>query len=153
MQTGDKAPDFELRNQDDEPVRLSDLAGKRIVLYFYPKADTPGCTKQACGIRDHFADYADSGAVVIGVAPDPPQALRAFAEKYSLPFTLLADVDHEVAESYGVWKEKSMAGRTFWGNARTTFLIDAEGRIEREFEDVSPASHDELLLAALGQAA
>jgi len=151
MQQGDKAPDFELRNQDGEPVRLSDMAGKRVVLYFYPKADTPGCTKQACGIRDHFADYAGGGAVVLGVSPDPPEALRAFADKYSLPFTLLADVDHDVAERYGVWKKKSMAGRTFWGNARTTFLIDPEGRIEREFEDVSPASHDELLLEALGQ--
>jgi peroxiredoxin Q/BCP len=150
MQEGDKAPDFELRNQDDEPVKLSDLAGKRVVLYFYPKADTPGCTKQACGIRDHFADYEGTGAVVLGVSPDPPEALRAFADKYSLPFTLLADVDHEVAESYGVWKQKSMAGRTFWGNARTTFLIDEEGRIAREFEDVSPATHDELLLEALG---
>jgi peroxiredoxin Q/BCP len=150
MQEGDKAPDFELRNQDDEPVKLSDLAGKRVVLYFYPKADTPGCTKQACGIRDHLADYEGTGAVVLGVSPDPPSALRAFADKYSLPFTLLADFDHEVAESYGVWKQKSMAGRTFWGNARTTFLIDEEGRIAREFEDVSPATHDELLLEALG---
>jgi peroxiredoxin Q/BCP len=150
MKVGEKAPDFELENQDGEPVRLSDHAGKRVVLYFYPKADTPGCTKQACGIRDHFSDYEGSDAVVLGVSPDDPKTLRAFAEKYSLPFTLLADVDHEVAESYSVWKEKSMAGRTYWGNARTTFLIDAEGKVERAFEDVSPASHDELLLAALG---
>jgi thioredoxin-dependent peroxiredoxin len=153
MKQGDEAPDFELRNQDGEPVKLSDHRGSRVILYFYPKADTPGCTKQACGIRDHFGQYEASGAIVLGVSPDEPGALRAFADKYSLPFTLLADVDHEVAESYGVWKQKSMAGRTFWGNARTTFLIDAEGRIEREFDDVSPASHDELLLEALGEAA
>ena len=149
MKEGEQAPDFELRNQDDEPVKLSDHRGSKVILYFYPKADTPGCTKQACGIRDHFGDYEASDAVVIGVSPDPPEALRAFAEKYSLPFTLLADVDHEVAESYGVWKEKSMAGRTYWGNARTTFLIDPEGKIAEVFEDVSPASHDELLLEAL----
>jgi peroxiredoxin Q/BCP len=152
MKEGDKAPEFELQNQDGEPVRLSDHRGHTVVLYFYPKADTPGCTKQACGIRDHFGQYEASDAVVLGVSPDPPEALRAFADRYSLPFTLLADVDHEVAESYGVWKQKSMAGRTYWGNARTTFLIDAEGRIVRAFEDVSPASHDELLLEALGQA-
>jgi peroxiredoxin Q/BCP len=150
MKQGEAAPDFELQNQDDEPVRLSDHRGRRVVLYFYPKADTPGCTKQACGIRDHFSDYEGSDAIVLGVSPDDPQALRSFADKYGLPFTLLADVDHEVAEGYGVWREKSMAGRTFWGNARTTFLIDAEGRIERAFEDVSPASHDDLLLEALG---
>jgi thioredoxin-dependent peroxiredoxin len=149
MQEGEQAPDFELRNQDDEPVKLSDHRGSKVILYFYPKADTPGCTKQACGIRDHFGDYEASDAVVIGVSPDPPEALRGFAEKYSLPFTLLADVDHEVAESYGVWKQKSMAGRTYWGNARTTFLIDPQGKIARTFEDVSPASHDELLLEAL----
>jgi thioredoxin-dependent peroxiredoxin len=149
MNEGDKAPDFELQNQDGEPVRLSDYAGRRVVLYFYPKADTPGCTTQACGIRDHFADYESSDVVVLGVSPDEPKALRAFADKNRLPFTLLADVDHEVAESYGVWKQKSMAGKTYWGNERTTFLIDAEGRIERAFEQVSPATHDDLLLEAL----
>jgi peroxiredoxin Q/BCP len=149
VKTGDKAPDFELQNQDSEPVRLSELRGKQVVLYFYPKADTPGCTKQACGIRDHFADYEGSGAVVLGVSPDEPKKLRKFADKYSLPFTLLADVDHEVAESYGVWRQMPMFGH----NKRTTFLIDAEGRIEEIFEKVSPASHDEMLLAALGAAA
>ena len=149
MNEGDRAPGFELQNQDGDTVRLSDYAGRRVVLYFYPKADTPGCTAQACGIRDHFADYESSDAVVLGVSPDPPNALRAFADKYRLPFTLLADVDHEVAESYGVWKQKSIGEKTFWGNERTTFLINGEGRIERAFEEVSPASHDDLLLEAL----
>lgn len=150
MNEGDKAPGFELQDQDGETVRLSDFSGHRIILYFYPKADTPGCTTQACGIRDHFRDYEDSDAVVLGVSPDEPAALHSFADKYSLPFTLLADHDGEVAQAYGVWKQKEFEGRTHWGNARTTFLIDKEGRIERAFEDVSPASHDELLLEALG---
>jgi peroxiredoxin Q/BCP len=149
VKQGDEAPDFELQDQDDQPVRLSGLRGKQVVLYFYPKADTPGCTKQACGIRDHFADYEGSGAVVLGVSPDKPEKLRKFADKYSLPFTLLADVDHEVAESYGVWRQLPVLGH----NKRTTFLIDAEGRIEEVFEKVSPASHDEMLLEALGAGA
>jgi peroxiredoxin Q/BCP len=149
MKEGEKAPGFELENQDGEPTKLSDFRGRRVVLYFYPKADTPGCTKQACGIRDHFADYEGADTVVLGVSPEKPEELRKFADKYSLPFTLLADVEHEVADAYGVWKQKSRFGKTFWGNARTTFLIDDEGRIEREFEDVSPASHDDLLLEAL----
>jgi peroxiredoxin Q/BCP len=148
VKQGDEAPDFELKDQDGEPVKLSGFRGHRVVLYFYPKADTPGCTKQACGIRDHFADYEGSDAVVLGVSPDKPEKLRKFADKYSLPFTLLADVEHEVAESYGVWRQIPMLGH----NKRTTFLIDAEGRIEEVFEKVSPASHDEMLLEALGAA-
>jgi peroxiredoxin Q/BCP len=151
MQEGESAPDFELRNQDGEPVRLSDYTGKTVVLYFYPKADTPGCTAQACGIRDHLSDYEEAGAVVLGVSPDPPEELRRFADKYSLPFTLLADVGHEVAESYGVWAELSFDGHKFWGNRRNTFLIDGEGRIARAFESVSPTTHDELLLGALAE--
>jgi thioredoxin-dependent peroxiredoxin len=151
MNEGDRAPHFELRNQDGELVRLSDYAGHRVVLYFYPKADTPGCTTQACGIRDHFGDYEGSGAVVLGVSPDPPEALRGFADKYGLPFTLLADVGGALAARYGVWKQKEREGRTYWGNERTTFLIDDQGRIERAFHNVSPATHDELLLEALGE--
>jgi peroxiredoxin Q/BCP len=151
MNEGDVAPDFELRNQDGEPVSLSDYRGRTVVLYFYPKADTPGCTTQACGIRDRFGDYEDADSVVLGVSPDEPEALRRFADKYRLPFTLLADVKHEVAETFGVWKHKSIGGNEFWGNERATFLIDGEGRIARVFHDVSPASHDDLLLGALAE--
>ncbi len=146
---GDKAPDFELRNQDDEPVRLSDYAGKNVVLYFYPKADTPGCTTQACGIRDRRADYEAAGAVVVGVSPDEPRKLRRFADKYGLDFTLLADAEHAVADAYGAWVEKSMYGRKYWGNQRATFVIDPDGRIATVLPKVSPKTHDDEVLAAL----
>jgi thioredoxin-dependent peroxiredoxin len=152
MNEGDKAPNFELENQDGDTVRLSDLAGQTVVLYFYPKADTPGCTTQACGIRDHRAQYENVGAVVLGVSPDTPQKLRKFADKHGLAFTLLADVDHEVAEKYGVWVEKSMYGRKYWGNERTTFVIEPDGTIRRVLRKVKPADHDELVLGALGDA-
>lgn len=147
---GDKAPEFELLNQDGEPVKLSDFAGRTVVLYFYPKADTPGCTTQACGIRDRSAEYDAAGAVVLGVSPDKPKALRKFADKYGLPFTLLADTAHEVAEAYGVWAEKSMYGRKFWGNERTTFVIGGDGKITHVFPRVSPKTHDDVVLEALG---
>jgi peroxiredoxin Q/BCP len=150
---GDKAPDLELRNQDGEPVRLSDFAGRTVVLYFYPKADTPGCTTQACGIRDRSDEYEQAGAVVLGVSPDEPKELRKFADKYSLQFTLLADTEHELAEAYGVWAEKSMYGRKYWGNQRTTFVIDGEGTIARVFPKVSPKTHDEVVLEALSELA
>jgi thioredoxin-dependent peroxiredoxin len=150
---GDKAPEFELLNQDGEPVKLSDFAGRPVVLYFYPKADTPGCTTQACGIRDRSGEYEQADAVVLGVSPDEPKALRKFADKYGLQFTLLSDRDHELAETYGVWVEKNRYGRTYWGNERTTFLIDGEGRIARVFPKVSPKTHDEVVLEALGELA
>jgi thioredoxin-dependent peroxiredoxin len=150
IEQGTPAPDFELPNQDGEPVRLSDLRGKRVVLYFYPKADTPGCTTQACGIRDHRADYDAAGAVVLGVSPDPVKAVKKFYDKQSLGFTLLADADHAVAEQYGVWVEKSMYGRTYMGNARATFLIDEEGVIRHVIPKASPKTHDDEVLAALG---
>jgi thioredoxin-dependent peroxiredoxin len=146
---GDTAPGFELRNQDDEPVRLSDYAGKNVVLYFYPKADTPGCTTQACGVRDRRADYEAANAVVLGVSPDKPGALRKFADKCGLPFTLLGDPEHEVAETYGVWVEKKNYGRTYFGNERSTFLIDPDGKVAKVFRKVKPAEHDELVLGAL----
>jgi peroxiredoxin Q/BCP len=151
LNEGDEAPDFELEDQDGNPVRLSSLRGTPVVLYFYPKADTPGCTTQACGIRDRSADY--EGTAVLGVSPDKPAALRKFADKYELPFTLLADTEHEVAERYGVWVEKSMYGRTYWGNQRATFVIDADGRVARVFPKVSPKTHDEELLKALDELA
>ena len=146
---GDAAPDFELQNQDGETVKLSDLRGKTVVLYFYPKADTPGCTTQACGIRDRSGEYESAGAVVLGVSPDKPKALRKFADKYELPFTLLSDEGHKVAEAYGVWAEKSMYGRKYWGNERTTFVIDSGGKIARVFPKVSPKTHDDVVLEAL----
>lgn len=150
---GDKAPEFELENQDGEKVRLADFKGRNVVLYFYPQADTPGCTKQACGIRDRATEYEQANAVVVGVSPDTVEDLRAFADKYGLAFTLLADADHQVAERYGVWVEKHRDGRTWWGNRRSTALIDPEGNIARVFEDVDPAGHDELMLGALRKAA
>jgi peroxiredoxin Q/BCP len=153
IETGQPAPDFELPDQDGTPVRLSDLRGRRVVLYFYPKADTPGCTTQACGIRDHRADYEGAGATVLGVSPDPVKAVKKFHDKQSLGFTLLADEDHAVAEQYGVWVEKSMYGRTYWGNARATFLIDEEGVVRHVIPKASPKTHDDEVLAALAELA
>lgn len=144
------APDFELQADDGSTVRLSDLRGRKVVLYFYPKDDTPGCTKQACGIRDQWDDFEKRGAVVLGVSPDSVEDHVKFRDKYDLPFRLLADTEHQVAEAYGVWKQKSMFGRKYWGNERTTFIIDEEGRIARVFPKVNPASHTELVLEALG---
>src|SRR3712207_3024353 len=116
IETGEKAPNFTLPDQDGRDVSLGDFAGRTVVVYFYPKADTPGCTTQACGIRDRRAEYEAAGAVVLGISPDPVKAVKKFHDKQSLNFTLLADEDHAVAEQYGVWAEKSMYGRTYWGN-------------------------------------
>jgi peroxiredoxin Q/BCP len=149
IDAGTLAPDFELLNQDGEPVKLSEHRGKRVVLYFYPKADTPGCTTQACGVRDRAGEYARADAVVLGVSPDSVKALAKFAAKYGLPFTLLADEDHAVAESYGVWVEKSMYGRTYWGNSRTTFIIDRDGVVAHVIPKVTPKTHDDEVLAVL----
>jgi peroxiredoxin Q/BCP len=148
---GDKAPELELQNQDGQTVRLSDHAGETVVLYFYPRADTPGCTTQACGIRDRSAEYAAAGATVIGVSPDEPAALRKFADKHDLHFTLVGDPDHSVAAAYGVWVEKSMYGRKYMGIQRATFIVDPRGRIAKAFPKVSPKTHDEVVLEALGQ--
>jgi thioredoxin-dependent peroxiredoxin len=150
LATGTRAPDFELPNQDGEPIKLSDHRGKVVVVFFYPRADTPGCTTQACGIRDHRADYERAGVVVLGVSPDTVAKVRKFADKYDLGFTLLADADHAVAERYGVWVEKSRYGRTYWGNSRTTFVIDAKGVVRHVIPKVSPATHDDEVLAAIG---
>lgn len=149
--TGDLAPDFTLPDQRGEPVSLSSLRGKTVVLYFYPKADTPGCTTQACGVRDHRGDYDRAGAIVLGVSPDPVKKVKAFDDKYGLAFPLLADADHSVAEAYGVWGEKSMYGRKYMGVERTTFVIGADGVIQEVFRSVKPAKHDELVLGALGE--
>ena len=150
---GDTAPDFTLPDQDGDEVTLSDLRGQPVVLYFYPKADTPGCTTQACGIRDHRADYEQAGAKIVGVSPDTVTAQKKFAQKFNLDFTLLADENHEIAELYGTWGEKKMYGKTYLGVARATFLIDAEGRIVKVFPKVSPKTHDEVVLEALGELA
>ena len=130
-------------------MKLSDFRGQPVVVYFYPKADTPGCTTQACGVRDHESDYAVSGAVVLGISPDPVAKVKRFHDKHALNFALLADEDHAVAERYGVWAQKSMYGRTYWGNERTTFVIDSDGRIAEVLPKVKPAQHDERVLAAL----
>ncbi len=148
---GDRAPDFELPDQDGNPVRLSDRRGRWVVLYFYPRADTPGCTTQACGIRDHDADYRAAGAEVIGVSPDAPQALRRFADKNDLGFTLLADPGHEAAESYGVWVEKNASGRKSMGVQRATFVIDPDGNVAHVIPKASPKTHDDEVLRALGE--
>jgi len=150
LETGAKAPDFTLPDQDGEDVSLSSLAGTTVVLYFYPKADTPGCTTQACGVRDHLPDYEQAGVRVLGVSPDPVKLVKKFHDKQGLNFTLLADEDHAVCEAYGVWAEKSMYGKTYWGAQRATFVIDDEGVIRHVIPKVSPKTHDDEVLAAIG---
>jgi peroxiredoxin Q/BCP len=152
IEQGHDAPDFELPDQDGRAVRLSDFRGQPVVVYFYPKAETPGCTAQACGVRDHHADYAAAGAVVLGISPDPPAKLQRFHEKHALGFPLLADEDHAVADAYGVWVKKSMYGRSYFGNERTTFVIDPEGRVADVLRRVKPAEHDALVLKSLQRA-
>jgi peroxiredoxin Q/BCP len=146
---GATAPDFELPDQDGSPVKLSDLRGGPVVVYFYPKAETSGCTVQACGVRDHRSDYEQAGARVLGISPDPVRKIKKFHDKQGLDFTLLADEDHAVAEAYGVWVQKSMYGREYMGNERTTFVIDPAGKITTVLRKVKPGEHDDLVLAAL----
>jgi peroxiredoxin Q/BCP len=148
-QPGEKAPAFTLENQDGDKVKLADFKGQTLVLYFYPKADTPGCTTQACGIRDRFKEYGD--AVVVGISPDEPSRLAAFKEKYNLPFTLIGDPDHAVAEKYGQWVEKSMYGKKYMGVQRSTFIIDGKGKIAEYLPKVQPKQHDDLVLKALAK--
>jgi peroxiredoxin Q/BCP len=149
LEPGDEAPDFTLDDQNGEPLTLSDLRGQTVVLYFYPRADTPGCTTQACGIRDRRADYEAAGVRVIGVSPDPVAAVAKFAGKYELDFTLLADPDHAVADAYGTWVEKKNYGRTYMGVQRATFIIDPEGKIAHVIPKASPKTHDDQVLALL----
>jgi thioredoxin-dependent peroxiredoxin len=149
IEEGQKAPDFELTSDTGERVRLSQFRGKPVVLYFYPKDDTPGCTAQACGIRDTYEDFEQQGAVVLGVSPDDESTHVKFKQKYGLPFTLLADPDHEVADKYGVWGERKYMGKTYWGVERSTFLIDEDGRIAKIMRRVKPDTHAEQVLAAL----
>jgi peroxiredoxin Q/BCP len=153
LQPGDTAPAFALSDQNGDEVELSDLKGETVVLYFYPRADTPGCTTQACGVRDRGAEYEAAGVRVIGVSPDTVEAQRKFADKFDLGFTLLADADHAVAEKYGAWVEKSMYGRKYMGVARATFIIDSKGKIAHVLPKVSPKKHDDLVLKALAELA
>jgi thioredoxin-dependent peroxiredoxin len=150
---GDKAPNFTLPDQNGERVKLSDLRGETVVLYFYPKANTSGCTTQACGVRDRRADYEAAGARVIGISPDEVKDVDKFAGKYDLDFTLLADKDHAVADKYGTWVEKSMYDRKYMGVQRATFIIDPKGKIVRVFPKVQPKKHDDLVLKALDELA
>jgi thioredoxin-dependent peroxiredoxin len=150
VEAGQTAPDFTLPNQEGEEITLSDLRGAPVVLYFYPKADTPGCTAQACGIRDRGPEYAKAGARVLGVSPDTVEDEKRFAEKLELEFDLLADAEHEVADLYGTWGEKKMYGNKFMGVTRATFIIDPEGKVAKVFPKVSPKTHDDLVLEALG---
>jgi len=149
IDTGDQAPDFSTQTDAGRPFSLSDLRGKTVVLYFYPRADTPGCTVEACGIRDEFAGFQRVGAEVVGISPDTVEAQAAFKAKFQLPFTLLADADHAIADLYGVWVLRRVQEREFMGIARTTFLIGPDGKVQRVFRQVVPAEHAQELLEAL----
>jgi thioredoxin-dependent peroxiredoxin len=149
VEEGKPAPDFELETDEGQKVKLSDFRGKPVVLYFYPKDDTPGCTLQACEIRDAWGDFEGHGAVVLGVSPDTAESHAKFRAKYALPFTLLADPEHEVAETYGVWGERTYAGKTYLGIERSTFVIGADGNVVRVMRKVKPDEHADDVLAAL----
>ena len=149
LKEGDPAPSVSLETDSGEPFELSSLKGKNVVLYFYPKADTSGCTKEACAFRDSSPKFTKANTVIVGVSPDVPKAQAKFKDKYGLPFTLLADVGHKTAEDYGVWKEKSMYGKKYMGVERTTFVIDPSGKIKKIFPKVSVEGHAEEVLAAV----
>jgi peroxiredoxin Q/BCP len=151
LEAGAVAPDFTLPNQNGNEVSLSGLKGETVVLYFYPRADTPGCTTQACSVRDRRAEYKAAGARVIGVSPDKVEAVAKFAGKFDLDFTLLADADHAVADSYGTWVEKSMYGKKYMGVQRATFIVGPDGKIAKVFPKVSPKTHDDVVLKALAE--
>ena len=149
LQVGDRAPDIQLHTDTGEDFRLSEMKGKRVVLYFYPKADTPGCTVEACEFRDDIKSFGKKGTAVIGVSPDKPSAQAKFKEKYDLPFTLLADQDKAAAEAYGVYQEKNMYGKKVMGIVRTTFVIGPDGKIEKIYDKVKAAGHAAAVLEAL----
>jgi peroxiredoxin Q/BCP len=149
VEEGKPAPDFELKSDSGESIKLSDLRGKQVVLYFYPKDDTPGCTTQACGIRDAYSEFEQAGAVVLGVSPDNERSHVKFKEKYDLPFTLLADEEHRVAEEYGVWAEKKFMGRKYWGVERSTFVIGEDGNVKKVMHKVKLDTHADDVLATL----
>ena len=148
LKEGDKAPDFSVRDTDGNEVKLSDFRGRNVVLYFYPKDDTPGCTKQACSIRDSYSEFEERGIKVLGVSLDDQASHRKFADKYELPFTLLSDTDHAVADAYGVYGEREFMGRKYMGVDRKTFLIDEQGRIKKVFDKVNVEEHADEVLEA-----
>jgi peroxiredoxin Q/BCP len=149
VEEGKPAPPFTLENDGGQEVSLDSLRGRYVVLYFYPKDDSPGCTRQACGIRDAWGEFERSGAVVLGISPDSARSHAKFREKYGLPFTLLADEDHAMAERYGVWVEKKFAGRSYMGVERSTFVIDPDGNVAKVMRRVKPNEHADQVLAAL----
>ena len=153
VEEGREAPDFELTSDTGERGRLTDLRGRPLVLYFYPKDDTPGCTAEACGFRDVYSEFEERGAVVLGVSPDDEASHARFKEKYGLPFTLLADPDKQAAHAYGVWRERKLYGKTSLGIKRSTFVIDREGRVARAMYGVKPDGHPQQVLDALAEAA
>jgi peroxiredoxin Q/BCP len=151
LQPGAKAPDFSTTDQSGKKITLKDYRGKKVVLYFYPKDDTPGCTKEACAFRDHFAEFKQLGVEVLGVSVDTEKSHKSFAEKFKLPFTLLADTDKKIVNAYGVWGEKSMYGRKYMGTNRVTYLVNESGYIAAVFPKVKPQEHAEEILALIAQ--
>lgn len=149
LKVGDKAPAFKLKNQNGETISLSDLKGKPVVLYFYPKDDTPGCTKEACNFRDEFPKFGKLKAEIVGISVDSVESHKKFADKYKLPFNLIADEKKEIVEKYGVWKEKNMYGKKYMGIERTTFIIDADGKINKIFPKVKVDDHNKEVMDAL----
>ena len=150
VEEGAPAPDFQLTSDQGETVTLSALRGKPVVLYFYPKDDTPGCTTEACEFRDAYDRFRDQGVEILGVSPDTEASHQKFKSKYELPFTLLADPDHEAAEAYGVWKEKRNYGKTYMGVERSTFIVDADGKVAKAMRGIRPAGHAAQVLETLG---
>lgn len=151
VKEGTTAPAFKTTDANGEPVNLKDFRGKKVVLYFYPKDDTPGCTKEACSFRDAFSRFKKQGITILGVSPDSEKSHQKFTAKYKLPFTLLADTDHSIADAYGVYGEKKFMGRTYLGIHRTTFLIDEKGKIKKVFEKVKPEDHADEVLGAFSE--
>lgn len=151
LKVGEKAPEFTLRDSEGKLHKLSEYAGETIVVYFYPKDDTPGCTKEACSFRDFYADFREAGVTIIGISPDKVDSHKKFKQKFELPFTLLADPGHVVCEAYGVWGLKKSFGREYEGVFRTTYIIGPEGKIQRVFENVKPSDHSQEVLRELGK--
>ena len=151
LKAGTKAPDFKLNDNEGQPHALVDYRGQTIVIYFYPKDDTPGCTKEACSFRDAYADFKKAGVTLIGISPDSEKSHTKFKEKYELPFTLLSDPGHKVCDAYGVWGLKKYMGREYEGVYRTTFIIGPEGEIKHVFENVKPADHSQEVLAEIAK--